>query len=437
MFVDKAEIIVRGGDGGDGSVSFRREKFVPRGGPDGGDGGKGGDAYLRANPRLRTLLDFVKKPSYQAPRGDHGAGRKCSGRSGEDLVLDVPCGTAVIQGKNVIADLVEPGSTVLVARGGRGGRGNVHFKSSVRQAPRISERGEPAEEIQLELQLKIIADVGLIGMPNAGKSTLLSRLTRATPKIAAYPFTTLHPNLGVAVYFDREIVFADIPGLIEGSHTGKGLGHEFLRHIERTRMLVHVVDPMGFGGKTAKESIKTIEGELKSYSPLLAKKQQLLVINKEDLSEAADVFKAIKKSYKKRKVLLVSGVSGVGIPELLAEVLRMTDQVPLELASAAEAPVHVHLEPEMWVEKKGDLFVVRGKKVELLVNMTNFNRAEAVERTQHILKKIGIERTLLQKGAQPGDRVRISNFEFSFEPQVNISSPEARKLRKSHINDLN
>jgi len=216
MLIDKATIKVKGGNGGSGSMAFRREKFVPRGGPNGGDGGRGGDVYLQTNPRLKTLLDFVRKPDYEAPRGEDGSGYHKFGKSGDDLVLEVPCGTTVYRNGTAIADLTDPDQKILVAKGGRGGRGNVHFKSSTRQAPRIAERGEPADEVDLDLQLRIIADVGLIGLPNAGKSTLLSRLTRAHPKIANYPFTTLAPNLGVAVFHDREIVFADIPGLIEG-----------------------------------------------------------------------------------------------------------------------------------------------------------------------------------------------------------------------------
>ncbi|MBV9080089.1 MAG: GTPase ObgE, partial [Elusimicrobia bacterium] len=272
LFIDKAEISLRAGNGGDGSASFRREKYVPFGGPNGGDGGKGGDIYLLATDRLRTLLDFARKPKYEAPNGNAGSSYLKSGLSGDDLILEVPCGTTVYKGPTVIADLVDDGDRILVAKGGRGGRGNVHFKNSVRQAPRIAEKGEPGERVALSLRLKIIADVGLVGMPNAGKSTLLSRLTRAHPKIANYPFTTLSPNLGVAYYHDREIIFADIPGLIEGSHTGRGLGHDFLRHVERTRVLIHVVDPMGFDGADPKTTIKTINHELKSYAPELAKK---------------------------------------------------------------------------------------------------------------------------------------------------------------------
>lgn len=415
MFIDQANIRVRAGDGGAGSASFRREKFVPWGGPDGGDGGKGGDVYLLADPRMRTLLDFVRKPSYEAERGGSGTGKHCYGKNGADLVLSVPIGTAVYKGPTLIVDLLKPGTKFLIARGGRGGRGNWHFKSSTRQAPRIAELGEPAEKVQLRLQLKMIADVGLIGFPNAGKSTLLSRLTRANPKIANYPFTTLYPNLGVAHYSDREMILADIPGLIEGSHTGKGLGHEFLKHIERTRVLLHVVDPLGYDGQSAKESIKIINAELKKYSPKLIKKPQILVINKLDLTDADKVFKEIKKANKKTKVMGISGVSGEGISKLLPEILKLLDKVPVEEGSLSEAPVHVKLEPEMWVEKKEGIYQVRGASVERLVAMTNFDLPEGVERTQDILKKMGVERALQAHGVRPGDQVKIGRMEFTYE----------------------
>ncbi len=402
-------------------MSFRREKFIPKGGPNGGDGGRGGDIYFRADPRLKTLLDFIRKPQFQAERGLAGSSYLKSGKSGEDLILEVPCGTVITKGRTLVADLVDPGTPILVAKGGRGGRGNVHFKSSVRQAPRIAERGEPGESAELELQLKMIADVGLIGLPNAGKSTLLSRLTRAHPKIANYPFTTLHPNLGVAYHHDREIVFADIPGLIEGSHTGRGLGHDFLRHIERTRVLVHVVDPLGYDGRPPKENIKIIDKELRKYSQALARKPQLIVVNKQDLTGAAEVAKEVRTSFKSRKVLAVSGVSGEGIDKLLKEAAELLALTKAEVASPPpEVPVHVHLEPEFWVEREGDGFVVKGKKVERLVAMTNFNLPEAVERTQYILKKFGVEKELMRHGARAGDPVQIFGYEFSFQPDVSL-----------------
>jgi GTP-binding protein len=427
MFIDKSLIRISAGSGGDGSAAFRREKFVPRGGPNGGDGGHGGDVYLQADVHLRTLLDFTRQSQHEAQSGEPGAGYNKVGKSGADLILLVPCGTSVYKGPTLIADLLTPGQKLRVARGGRGGRGNVHFKNSVRQAPQIAERGEPGETLELELRLKIIADVGLIGMPNAGKSTLLSRLTRANPKIASYPFTTLHPNLGVALVHDREIVFADIPGLIEGSHTGKGLGHEFLQHIERTRVLVHVVDPLGFQEHSPKAAIKIINNELKSYSKKLAKKAQIMVINKKDLSEAEDVYKAIKKSMKAQQVFLVSGVTGEGIPDLLNHVADLVAALPTDVEMPATQPLQIRLEPDFWVEKSEDEFLVKGKKVERLVAMTNFELPEAVQRTQNILKKMGVERELSSAGAVSGDNIRIKRFEFTFRPELGYHTPAPRR----------
>lgn len=427
MFIDQADISIRAGNGGDGSASFRREKYVPFGGPNGGDGGKGGDVYLVASDRMRTLLDFVRQPKYEAPDGKPGQGYTKFGLSGNDLVLEVPCGTTVFQDRTVIGDLVEDGEKLLVAKGGRGGRGNVHFKNSVRQAPKIAEKGEPGERVQLSLRLKLIADVGLIGFPNAGKSTLLSRLTRAHPKIANYPFTTLYPNLGVAHYHDREIIIADVPGLIEGAHEGRGLGHDFLRHIERTRVLVHVVDPLGYGDDDPKKTIRIINGELKSHAPELAKKPQVIAVNKQDLTEGPPAYRAIKKSYKKTRVLPVSGVSGEGIRELLDEVIQLIDATPVERMKVAPQAVHVRLEPDFWVERDRDLYVVRGAKVERLIRMTNFSLPEAVMRTQNILKKIGVERELQTHGARQGDWVRIAEREFEFHPDVGFQTLPPRR----------
>ncbi len=427
MFIDKADIAIKAGTGGDGSASFRREKFVPFGGPNGGDGGKGGDVYIVASDKIRTLLDFVRTRKYEAESGSPGQGYTKFGLSGDDLVLFVPCGTSLYKGETLIADLVQDGEKILVAKGGRGGRGNVHFKNSVRQAPKIAEKGEPGEKVELSLHLKILADVGLVGMPNAGKSTLLSRLTRAHPKIANYPFTTLHPNLGVAYYHDREIILADVPGLIEGAHEGKGLGHDFLRHVERTRVIVHVVDPTGFDGKDAKKNIHIINAELKGHSPDLAKKPQLIVVNKQDLTDAEKVFREIQKSFKKAKVMAVSGVTGAGISELLAEIVRLVDSAPYERPKAAPAAVHVRLEPDFWVERDGEIYVVRGAKVERLIRMTNFKLNEAVMRTQNIIKKIGVERELEAHGARSGDWIRIAEREFEFHPELGYQNPPPRR----------
>jgi len=431
MFIDKAHVSIRAGKGGDGSAAFRREKYVPFGGPNGGDGGKGGDVYLIARERMRTLLDFARKPKFQAADGEPGSGYLKYGLSGDDLYLEVPCGTTVLKGDTVIADMVDDGEKLLVAKGGRGGRGNVHFKNSVRQAPKIAERGEPGEVIKLSLRLKIIADVGLVGMPNAGKSTILSRLTRAHPKIANYPFTTLYPNLGVAFYHDREIIIADVPGLIEGASEGRGLGHDFLGHVERTRVLVHVVDPMGFADGEPKKNIRVINNELKGHAADLVKKPQIIVVNKQDLTDASKVYKDIKKSYKKSVVMAVSGVTGEGIRELLGEVVKMLDAAPLVRTRMAPPAVHVRLEPDFWVERDKELYVVKGAKIERLIRMTNFTLSEAVMRTQNILKKLGVERELNSHGARAGDWVRIAEREFEYHPEMGFRNlPPRRPPRK-------
>lgn len=422
MFIDKANIIVKGGNGGDGCSSFRREKYIPKGGPNGGDGGRGGDVYVRASARLKTLMDFSRKPRYEAERGQDGMGRNSFGRDGHDLILQVPLGTTIMKEGQFFADLLHDEETVLVAKGGRGGRGNVHFKSSTRQAPRIAERGEPAESARIEMQLRLMADVGFVGFPNAGKSTLLSRLTRAHPKIANYPFTTLFPNLGVTIFQNREIVFADVPGLIEGSHRGKGLGHQFLQHLERTRILVHVVDPLGYAELSPLKAIRVINKELKHYSSSLAQKPQMIAINKSDLSEANEVFIKVKKAHKKSSVFLISGVTGDGIDELLRAVAKQLVNLPPEKAgldkSVPLAGVRVKLEPHFWVEQDNDYFIVRGKKIEKLVQMTPFHLPEAVERTQNILRKLGVEKALMKHGAVAGDMIRIAGVEFSFEPEA-------------------
>lgn len=325
MFVDLAKIFVKAGDGGDGRISFRREKYVPRGGPDGGDGGRGGDVVFYADPGLHTLMDFRYRHRYEAGRGGHGEGSNRHGADGEGLRVRVPVGTVIrdAETEEILADLVAPEQEVVLARGGRGGRGNSHFKGPTRQAPRIAEPGRPGEERRVVLELKLLADVGLIGFPNAGKSTLLSRLTRARPKIGDYPFTTLSPNLGVAEYRGDSFVLADIPGLIEGAHQGTGLGHEFLRHIERTRVLVHVVDVSGTGGRDPLADFYTVNEELRLYDIDLVRRPQLVAANKIDLPDGRvnlDAFRAAlsKDGY---AVFAISAATGEGLDDLLAAVM--------------------------------------------------------------------------------------------------------------------
>jgi GTP-binding protein len=422
MFIDKARIFVFGGRGGNGCLSFRREKFIPRGGPNGGSGGKGGDVYFVADNHLRTLLDLSVNPHCQGQNGQPGEGYDRHGRSGKDVFVKVPLGTVVKVGEKVLADLVTPGEKVLVARGGRGGRGNAAFKTSRNNAPRIAEKGEPGEQVTVDLELKVIADVGLIGLPNAGKSTLLSRLTKAHPKIAAYPFTTLSPNLGMASYKDFYFAIADLPGLIEGAHEGRGLGHEFLRHVERTKILVHLVDASGFDGVKPEKNMEVVRKELKAYSPVLAKKPQVLVLTKKDVvASPAGVLSRFKKKCR-GPVLMISAVTGDGIDALLKTIVKTIQSLPPE-PPPTQAPYHLVLEPDFRVWREEGIFVVTGKKVERLAAMTNFGQPEAVSRFHGILKKMGLDRALNNLGAQLGDTIRMGIQEFTYDPEAKHSQP--------------
>ena len=330
MFVDRVTIFVRAGDGGNGCMSFRREKYVPRGGPDGGDGGSGGSVILRAVQGLTNLAHLSHQRHWKADRGEHGQGSGCTGRCAEDRVIEVPAGT-IIRDRDrghILRDLKEAGDSVVVAQGGRGGLGNAHFKSSVNRAPRQHEPGQPGEERWISLELKVIADVGLVGLPNAGKSTLLSRISRAHPEIADYPFTTKYPNLGmVNAGSEGGFVVADIPGLIEGAHEGHGLGHEFLRHVERTRLLVHLVDVAPTDGSDPVSNYRTIRQELERYSPELANRPEILVVTKMDLTGAEEA-KADFARELGRDVLSISAVTGKGIPPLIRHVADRLDEFP-------------------------------------------------------------------------------------------------------------
>ncbi|MEN3013967.1 MAG: GTPase ObgE [Endomicrobiia bacterium] len=425
MFIDRVKIYVESGKGGNGCVSFRREKFVPFGGPDGGRGGKGGDVYLRANPNITTLYDFTLKPHFKAEDGQHGKGKNMYGKDGKDLYIDVPCGTVVYkldenQNKIFLKDLVKPYDTVLVAEGGRGGRGNADFKSSTNRAPKIAELGQPSQKVTLILELKLIADVGIVGLPNAGKSTLLAVLTPAKPKIADYPFTTLSPNLGTLVYSDKKFVIADIPGIIEDAHKGKGLGVEFLRHIERTKMLIHLIDVSSADENEIYKNYKIIMKELKNYSEKLAKKPMIVVLNKIDMIPENVKNQLIRKLKQKIKseytILAISALKREGLKELIKKICNMLEKLKnteVEIEISEEQKIYKY-EDEFVIEKAGNKFIIKNKKLEDLVKMTDFNSEESIARLQKIFKKLKIEKFLKEKGIKEGDKVIISDVEFDF-----------------------
>lgn len=422
MFYDTARIYLKAGDGGDGIVSFRREKYVPEGGPDGGDGGRGGNIELIVDEGLRTLVDFKYKRHYKAGRGQHGRGKNMHGKSGEDLTLRVPPGTVVKDADTgeLLADLTVPGQKFLAARGGRGGRGNARFLSNRQRAPRIAEKGEPGEEKWLLLELKLLADVGLLGFPNAGKSTLISRISAAKPKIADYPFTTLTPNLGV-VRLDEgnSFVVADIPGLIEGAHKGVGLGHDFLRHLERTRVLIHLIDLSNLEHEP-EDAFRIINRELMLYSPELSKKPQVVAANKIDLPEARERLASLLKALEPdTPVFPISAATGEGVQELLYRVQSMLEEIgPVEPAAIPEiAWKETRFEPDsqpVTVTKEEGIFMVTGGDVEKAVAMTDMNNEEAVRRLQRIFRKMGVDDALREAGAKDGDEVRIGDLVFDF-----------------------
>lgn len=415
MFIDKAKLFMTAGKGGDGCLAFRREKYIPRGGPYGGNGGNGGSIILVANTNLKTLLDLQQHPHYKAKSGGNGLGKNCQGASADDMIVKVPPGTVIRKDGEIIADLIKNGQEIVVAAGGRGGRGNSSFKSSRNTAPRIAEKGQPGEDCIVELELKIIADVGIIGYPNAGKSTFLSKVSFAKPKIADYPFTTLAPNLGVVSppwRDDESLVFADIPGLIDGAAQGKGLGHDFLRHIERTKVLLHIVDAFGYENKNAYSTYAAINKELKKYSPVLAQKIQIVAVNKIDIPGADKAVKLFKK--KKRGVFPIAALNSAGIKPLLAEILKKVKTVKEEKPKEIQS-VHYKYVPEFIVTKVGGTFEITGKKIINLVSMTDFSEPESSGRFQNIMKKIGVDRKLKEKGIVPGDTVKAGDYEFTYE----------------------
>jgi GTP-binding protein len=426
QFVDHVEIDVKAGDGGNGLVAFRREKFIPRGGPSGGDGGRGGNVVLQADHGLNTLVDLRYKRHYKADRGQDGGPKEMFGKNGSDLTIKVPIGTIVkdkATGK-ILADLVEDKQLAIVAEGGRGGRGNARFATSTLQTPRFAENGDPGEERKLILELKLLADVGLIGFPNVGKSTLISRISAAKPKIADYPFTTLVPNLGVVrVDQNRSFVVADMPGLIEGAHMGAGLGHQFLRHIERTRLLVHILDISGATGRDPLRDFEVINEELASFNTELAELPQLVALNKVDVPGADEVATSLANTIKDRgyKVHLISAVSGQGVQALVYDIAEHLDKLgPRELQPVEEVVTFkAESEDDRWeVKRVGEHeFIVVGRRVELLIARTNVANEYAFRRLHRQLDKIGVIKELRKQGVAEGDTVRIRDIEFEFKDE--------------------
>ena len=425
MHLDRAKIHVKAGDGGNGCISFRREKFVPRGGPDGGDGGKGGDVIFEASLHLSTLIDQIYTQHYRAQNGEHGKGKLMHGKKGKDLIIKVPVGTIIRDAETgeLIADLDESGKRALVARGGIGGRGNAHFKSSTYQAPRVAEKGEPGEERWLELELKLIADVGLVGFPNVGKSSLLARVSAARPKIAGYPFTTLSPNLGVVrLAPGKSFVMADIPGLIEGAHEGAGLGDEFLKHVERTKLLIHVIDASGCEGRDPLEDYHIINREISLYNPRLSKLPQLIALNKIDLPQTRENLPRLLEFFRKegKRAFPISALTGDGIHELLWATYGLLERINEILARKRERKrvsssklVRKKFPPFM-IRKEGGKFVVEGEKVRRAVVMTDFENEEAIMLLHRKLRSLGLYSALKRLGAKEGDTIRIDDFEFEY-----------------------
>jgi len=424
MFIDKAKIYVKGGDGGNGVVAFHREKYVAFGGPNGGDGGRGGNVVFEVDEGLRTLMDFRYGKHFKAERGQHGMGSGMHGRGAEDLTLKVPPGTIVrnAETNEIIADLRQHGQRQVIAKGGRGGRGNARFKTPQNNAPKYAENGEPGQEFWLTLELKLLADVGLLGFPNAGKSTFISRVSAAKPKIADYPFTTIHPNLGmVRVGEGESFLMADIPGIIEGAHAGVGLGHEFLRHVERNKLLLHLLDTSGQEGRNPLEDFDTINQELVLYSEKLAKKPQLVVPNKMDLVDAQGNLPALEVELKKRgyEVFPISAVTGEGIEPLLYRVAELLKELPEEPEEVIVQPQEYTDLTDFSIQKlEAGVYEVKGKRLERLIAMTNLDNEDAVERLQKIFFDIGLEKALKNAGVEEGDLVRIRDMEFNYAEEL-------------------
>ncbi|RFB17666.1 GTPase ObgE [Bacillus sp. HNG] len=426
MFVDQVKVYVKGGDGGNGMVAYRREKYVPMGGPAGGDGGKGADVIFEVEEGLRTLMDFRYQRHFKAKRGEHGMSKNQHGKNADPMVVKVPPGTVVTDDDTgvVIADLTQHGQRAVIAKGGRGGRGNSRFATPANPAPEIAENGEPGQERYVRLELKVLADVGLVGFPSVGKSTLLSVVSAAKPKIAEYHFTTIVPNLGVVETEDgRSFVMADLPGLIEGAHQGVGLGHQFLRHIERTRVIVHVIDMSAMEGRDPYEDYCTINQELKEYNLRLTERPQIIVANKMDIPEAEENLKVFKEKLQDDvKIFPISAITRQGLRDLLftiADLLENTPEFPLEVEEDTSTHRvmyrHEKEEVDFVITRESDgSFVITGERIEKLFKMTDFTRDESVKRFARQLRGMGIDDALREKGAKHGDIVKLLEYEFEF-----------------------
>ena len=426
MFIDDVKINVKAGDGGNGAMTFHREKYVDNGGPDGGDGGRGGSIYFRVASNVNTLLEFRYKKKIVAPSGKNGSGGKCTGISGEDVYIDVPQGTIVkdLDKNKIIADLSEIGQTYIIAKGGRGGRGNQHFANSIRQSPRFAEMGEPGEEKNLELELKLIADVGLIGFPNVGKSTIISCVSAAKPNIANYHFTTLEPMLGVVKSKSgKSFVLADIPGIIEGASEGVGLGIEFLRHVERTRILLHVIDVSGSEGRNPVLDYEKINAELNNFSEKLAAKKQIVVANKTDVMEDEKNLQDLinRCGRDKVEVVKISAATNQGLEELVEKVAKYLEEIPKQELYVIEDEVEEitldteNLDDEFYIDFKSGEYYVYGKPIERLMRKVNFGSFESRQYMQRVLKSLGIIDALIKKGVKAGDTIDILGYKLEYE----------------------
>ena len=422
MFTDYVKIVVKSGNGGDGAVSFRREKYVAAGGPDGGDGGKGGDVYFTVDPDSNTLVDFRYKKKFKAEDGKNGEGGHRYGRGRDDLYIKVPLGTLIKDAETgkILADLCKPGQTELIFPGGRGGKGNSHFATSTRQAPHFSQGGEKGIEREIILELKLLADVGLIGFPNVGKSTFLSTVTSATPKIADYHFTTLEPNLGVVKSeYGNSFVIADIPGIIEGASQGTGLGLQFLRHIERTRLLLHVIDVSGIEGRNPVDDFNVINNELKSYSEKLSSRTQIIVASKADLIQDETLYNELVKlaNDKNMKIFKISAVTGEGVKELLDYVSNILKTLPKEELIDIEEVKKVYTleeKEEFNITKEDGVFIVNGPGIERIMRRVNLDDNESMHYFHKCLDKLGVNQALKEAGVQEGDTVRLIDWELEW-----------------------